>query len=91
MREARTEEQIWKIVNGERNKRKKVSEGIRMKEWDQYFRGLLGGVEWKTVWDKGREEGENEQEELRREEFKKAVSRMKDRKAMGEDGIVNEV
>lgn len=50
---------------------------------------MLGEVEWKTVWDKGREEGENEQEELRREEFKKAVSRMKDRK--GGDGIVNEV
>lgn len=32
MREARMEEQVWKIVNGERNKRKKVSEGIRMKE-----------------------------------------------------------
>lgn len=27
VREARTEEQVWKIVNRERNKRKKVSEG----------------------------------------------------------------
>lgn len=22
-------------------------EGIRIEEWDEYFRGLLGGVEWK--------------------------------------------
>lgn len=32
VREARTEEQVWKIENRERNKRKKVSEGIRMEE-----------------------------------------------------------
>lgn len=33
-----------------------------MEEWNEYFRGLLGGVEWKTVWGKGREEGEDEEE-----------------------------
>lgn len=78
-------------MNRERNKRKKVSEGIRMEEWDEYFRGLLGRVEWKTIWGKGREEREDEEKELRREEFKKAVSRIKDGKAIGGDGIVNEV
>lgn len=33
-----------------------------MEEWDEYFRGLLGGIEWKTVRGKGREEGEDEEE-----------------------------
>lgn len=31
-----------------------------MEEWNEYFRGLLGGVEWKTVWERGREEGKDE-------------------------------
>lgn len=48
---------------------------------------MLGGVEWKTVWDKGREEGEDEEKELGREEFKKAVNRMKNGKALRGDGI----
>lgn len=48
---------------------------------------MLGGVEWKTVWDKGREEGEDEEKELGREEFKKAVNRMKNGKTLRGDGI----
>lgn len=48
---------------------------------------MLGGVEWKTVWDKGRGEGEDEEKELGREEFKKAVNRMKNGKALRGDGI----
>lgn len=33
-----------------------------MEEWDEYFKGLLVGVEWKTIWGKGREEEEDEEE-----------------------------
>lgn len=32
VKEARTEEQIWKIINRERKNRKRVNEGIKMKE-----------------------------------------------------------
>lgn len=62
-----------------------------MEEWDRYFRGLLGGVEWKTVWGIGRREGSDGEEELRKEEVIRAVKKMKDGKAIGGDGIAGEV
>ena len=43
--EARTEGEVWKIVNRERKRRKGVNEGIEEKEWREYFMTLLGGVE----------------------------------------------
>ena len=45
----RTEEQVWKVVNRERGKKRRVNEKIKMEEWVEYFRGLLGGVEWRVV------------------------------------------
>lgn len=39
MKEAKTNEQVWKIVNRER---KRIKEGIEMREWEKYFTGLLG-------------------------------------------------
>lgn len=58
MREVKTEGQIWKIINRERKNKKRVNEGIEMKEWDGFFRGLLGGVEWRVIRGIGREMGE---------------------------------
>ena len=46
--EVRTEGQVWKIVNRDRRRRKRVEEGIKMEEWEEYFRGILGGVEWRV-------------------------------------------
>lgn len=40
--EAKTENQVWKIVNRERKGKKRVNKTINMEE---YFRGLIGGVE----------------------------------------------
>lgn len=34
---------MWKIVNRERKKRKRINEEIEIEEWDEYFRELLGG------------------------------------------------
>jgi len=48
VKEARTENHVWKIVNRERKKKKWVNEGIELEEWDRYFKGLLGGVEWRV-------------------------------------------
>ena len=42
-------------MNRERRKRRRVEEGIRMEGWEEYFKGLLGGVEWRVR--KGGEKG----------------------------------
>lgn len=35
--EVRTEGQVWEIVNKERKRRKRVNEGIEMREWKNYY------------------------------------------------------
>ncbi|XP_046605019.1 uncharacterized protein LOC124297751 [Neodiprion virginianus] len=82
--EARTESKVWKIVDRERKKWKRVNEEIGDQEWREYFMGLLGGVESKvteggeTVNRKGDGEGE-----LQREEIKKVIGKLRDGKAPG--------
>ena len=51
----KTEGQVWRVVNSERGRRRRVEEGTKMEEWEDYFRGLLGGVEWRVR--KGGKEG----------------------------------
>lgn len=53
-----------------------------MGEWDEYFRGLLGEVEWKIR--RGRTrilEGDNE-EKISKRELRRIVRKLKDGKAM---------
>lgn len=90
IKEARTEGQMWRIVNRERKRKKRVNEGIEMEEWD-YFKELLGGVEGRVVSGIGREKREEGEEELRKEEVMEVIRKLKDGKAMGSDGIPNEV
>lgn len=40
-REAKTQDQVWKIINRERNRKAVINIGISMEEWDEYFRNLL--------------------------------------------------
>ncbi|KMQ87302.1 hypothetical protein RF55_13450 [Lasius niger] len=48
--EARTEDQVWEVVRRERRKGEGGSEeGIEMREWNDYFKELLGGVEDKVT------------------------------------------
>ncbi|XP_011884026.1 PREDICTED: golgin subfamily A member 6-like protein 22, partial [Vollenhovia emeryi] len=44
-----TEEMVWRVVNKERKKRKKINTEIEMKQWEEYFKALLGGVENKVA------------------------------------------
>lgn len=39
-----------------------------MKEWEAYFKGLLGGMEWRVVNGAGEEFREDKKEEIGREE-----------------------
>ena len=89
--EVRTEGQVWKIVNRDRRRGKRVEEGIKMEEWEEYFRGILGGVEWRVRRGGERRRGEDEEGELSKEEVKRVVRKLKDGKAGGGDGVANEV
>ena len=90
-RRAKTEGEVWRIVNRERGKRVKGNEEITMEMWKEYFMGGLGGVEGKVV--RGSKEGRGGQEEreISREEVRRAIGKLKDGKAVGIDELSNEV
>ncbi|KYN27547.1 hypothetical protein ALC57_03066 [Trachymyrmex cornetzi] len=90
---AKNEGQVWEIVNRERKKWKGVNKGIEMREWEEYFKELLGGVEERVVRGKGKGERRRRgiEMDLNREEIRKVIRNLKDGKAMGMDGFPNEV
>ncbi|CAD6229117.1 GSCOCG00012085001-RA-CDS, partial [Cotesia congregata] len=75
--------EVWKVVNEGRKRRKQINKDINMKEWDAYVKELLGGTEER----KSRKEEEGD---ISLEEIRETVKSLKDNKAMGEDGILNE-
>ncbi|KMQ83443.1 axoneme-associated protein, partial [Lasius niger] len=89
--EARTESKVWEIVNRERRKGKGVDEGIQMKEWKEYFMGLLGGVEERVRRGRERRNRREMEKEIEWEEINKIMNNLKLNRAMGLDGIPNEV
>ncbi|XP_044595842.1 uncharacterized protein LOC123272891 [Cotesia glomerata] len=94
VKNARTEEQIWKIVNEGRKKRDGINKDIKMETWDVHFKETFGGVEERRSWEGVMEEETEEEEELgdiELEEVRVVVKKLKDHKAMGGDGIPNEV
>lgn len=59
---------------------------------EEYFAGLLGGVEKRVVGRKRRAENDREKEEkLRREEVRRAIKNIKDEKVVGMDEIPGKV
>lgn len=82
---------MWEVINRKRNKRKKVNIEIEMKEWREQFMGLLGEVEERVKRgreDKGRRGGE---EDIRREEIRVVLRKMKNGKTAGMDEVPSEV
>jgi len=87
---ARTEGQVWEVVNRERRKKRYTNDGIEMGDWVDYFMGLLGGVERRVV--RGmRGEKKGDDGEITREEVGRAIRKVKMGKAVGGDGIPGEV
>lgn len=89
--EAKTEGQVWEVINKDRKRRKVVNEGIEMGEWMEYFMELLGGVEVRVRRGarKGRER--DNEEDLGKEEIERVIRGMEDKKAAGVDGIASEL
>lgn len=52
-----------------------------MKDWDEYFRNLLGGVEWRVVKGTSRGREDDGDTKLDRKEVEKVIGRLKDGKA----------
>lgn len=66
------ESDVWEIINREKKERKRINDGIGMKQWKEYFAGLLGGIEERMVSRKRRVEKEGMREqELGREEVRR--------------------
>lgn len=87
----KTESQVWRVVNRERRKRGGVNEGIEMKEWESYFRELLGGVKERVRGERIGDREEEREEEISMGEIDRVVKMLKAGKAAGGDGIGNEV
>ncbi|KMQ90798.1 stress response protein nst1-like protein [Lasius niger] len=89
--EAKTEGEVWKVVNRERKRRRVVNEGIEAKEWKEHFMRLLGGVERKVMKGGTGRRMEDGEQEIRRDEIRKIIEKLKKGKAAGGDGVPNEV
>ncbi|KMQ82370.1 endonuclease-reverse transcriptase, partial [Lasius niger] len=89
--EARTEGEVWQIVNRERKCWKGINEMIKMEEWKGHFMRLLGGVEGKVVRGGVKRILGEEEGEIDRGELKRVIERLKKGKASGADGVPNEV
>jgi len=61
---------------------------IKMEEWEEYFKGLLGVVERRMV--QGEDRRREEEEDLRLEEIRGILRKVKDGKALGVDGVSGE-
>lgn len=95
MRDGRGEQRrlrgkVWEIVNNERRRRRRIDERIGMNEWREHYMRLLGGVKERVV--SGRkEEVEDREEEIDREEIRRIKNNIKEGKAGGINGIPGEV
>ncbi|EZA50989.1 hypothetical protein X777_10537 [Ooceraea biroi] len=103
-RKARTQKQVWEVINKERRKKEELNKEIKMEEWDEYFMGMLGGVEgrirlgggrrrwmeWEGEEEEGGRGGGEEEGDIEWEEIREVIGKLKRGKAAGEDGIQNE-
>jgi len=52
--EVKKKSEVWKLINRERKKRKRVNGNIEMEKWKEFFMGLLGRVNNRVVMGRGR-------------------------------------
>lgn len=87
----KTEGQVWEFVNRARKRRVRVNEEIKIQEWDEYFRGVLGGIDSRRELQELKGKGRMEEGEMSRDEVKRIMKNLKEGKTVGGDGIPNEV
>lgn len=90
-KEVKRESDVWEIVNRERKRRRRIEEEIKMREWKEYFMGLLGGVENRVMRGAGGERIEGDDEaEISRIAIGNAIRRLREGKAAWLDKIPRE-
>jgi len=88
LRNMKREAEVWKFINKKRGARKWNGNTIGEAEWRRYFMELLEGQESEAgKGERTLEIGETRQEEIGIEEVKKAIKKLKVKKAAGADGI----
>ncbi|XP_018406609.1 PREDICTED: uncharacterized protein LOC108782751 [Cyphomyrmex costatus] len=88
---AKTEKDVWSIVNRERRKKRGINESISMKEWKEYFERLLEGDKGNIRRSTTEEREITEGEKIERLEISQIIRGLKKGKAAGRDGLVNEM
>lgn len=91
IKEARTEAQIWKIVNKERKTTRIVGKDISLDDWKNHFASVLErrDEDGREGTEKRKLEGDQE-DELDEKEIEMQIRRVKSKKAAGADGIAGE-
>lgn len=90
--EVSREREVWEIVKKQRKKKKRINEDLGWEEWKEHFMKLLRGVKDRVVREKeSNRRGGDEKDEISGEEVMRVVVKLKDGKAAGMDGILNEV
>lgn len=81
IKEAKTEAQIWKIVNRERKTTRIVGEDIAVEKWKDHFASVLEGREEEgREGTEGRKLEDDQEEDLNEEEIEKQIRKMKTKK-----------
>jgi len=91
MRNIKTEQQVWEVVNRERGKRKGGGVGIEIEKWEEYFKTQFGSVEWRMVKGERIRKAVDGEEDVKKGEVEKVLKNMKDGKSAGGDGIPAEI
>ncbi|KYN06768.1 hypothetical protein ALC62_02276 [Cyphomyrmex costatus] len=86
----KTEEQTWKFINKGRKKRVEISREINIEEWEKHFMEVLGGERKEERKEKTKRKQRNDRE-IREEEVRREIKRLKRGKAAGADELRNEV
>lgn len=90
IKQIKSETEAWKYINKIRGKKKNYAESsIGMEEWTNYFKDLLYGQDLRP--DKEREQTQEIAEDITEDEFLRALKKLKEGKASGQDNIRNEV
>lgn len=84
------ENEVWKIVYKKRKRRKKIDTGIDMEKWREHFMRLLRGVECRVIrGEECRRRKDDLKSDIDREEIRRVIGKIKNRKAERIDGISN--
>ena len=96
IKKIKIEQEAWKYINKYRRRREDIDEDISEEEWKNHFMKILEGTEHKegrkTEGHRAEEKIMEEREDnIKKKEVIYQLRNLKEKKAIGEDGLENEV